>query len=105
MDTSVEELILDRMKEFFPFDQARFSSSGREDIDVRTLGRGRPFMFEVVNPRRTMFEGKVEREGKDDFLMNGFFLAGSNALSHLQQKINRSSGGRVRVRDLQVVSK
>ncbi len=71
METSVEDLILDRMKEFFPFDQARFSSSGREDIDVRTLGRGRPFMFEVVNPRRTKFEGKLGRdEEKDDFLMN-----------------------------------
>ena len=28
---------------------AKFSSSGREDVDVRTLGRGRPFMFEIVN--------------------------------------------------------
>ena len=26
-------------------------ASGREDVDVRMLGRGRPFVVEVVNPR------------------------------------------------------
>jgi hypothetical protein len=33
-------------------DEARFSSAGREDVDVRMLGSGRPFIFELVNPRR-----------------------------------------------------
>lgn len=30
----------------------KFSSGGREDIDVRMLGNGRPFVIEVVDPRR-----------------------------------------------------
>lgn len=29
-------------------------ASGREDIDVRMLGTGRPFVFEVINPRRAL---------------------------------------------------
>jgi tRNA pseudouridine synthase 10 len=50
-DTSVEELIGIPMKEMFRADQFRFSSAGREDIDVRMLGKGRPFAIELINPR------------------------------------------------------
>ena len=28
-----------------------FDSGGREDIDVRMLGKGRPFALELINPR------------------------------------------------------
>lgn len=31
----------------------QFTSSGREDLDVRMLGDGRPFVIEVINPRNT----------------------------------------------------
>jgi len=31
---------------------SRFHSTGREDVDVRTLGRGRPFVLEILEPRR-----------------------------------------------------
>lgn len=33
--------------------QVRFLASGREDVDVRMLGSGRPFAFEAVNPKKT----------------------------------------------------
>lgn len=33
-------------------DVARFIASGREDIDVRMLGNGRPFVLELINPKR-----------------------------------------------------
>ncbi|KAK3883181.1 hypothetical protein Pcinc_012490, partial [Petrolisthes cinctipes] len=32
----------------------KFSSSGREDVDVRCLGVGRPFVIEFINPRHTL---------------------------------------------------
>lgn len=32
-----------------------FTASGREDIDVKCLGKGRPFMFEIFEPKRTQF--------------------------------------------------
>ena len=30
-------------------------SSGREDIDVKCLGKGRPFSLEFIHPKRTSF--------------------------------------------------
>ena len=35
--------------------EMKFLASGREDVDVRMLGSGRPFAFECVNPRKTRF--------------------------------------------------
>lgn len=44
----------------------KFSAAGREDVDVQMLGRGRPFMIEVVNPlSREVTEetlARIERE-------------------------------------------
>ena len=67
---------------FFP--DSRFSSSGREDVDVRMLGRGRPFLFELVNPRQVHLS--------------------QDELTKMQQSINESTKD-VFVRDLQIVSK
>lgn len=85
MDLSVEEIIVNPLKKFFVFDTIKFSSSGREDVDVRMLGRGRPFLLEVVNPRKTKFD-PLEMET-------------------LATAINADTCKWVRVRDLQVVKK
>ncbi|XP_036291318.1 tRNA pseudouridine synthase Pus10 isoform X3 [Pipistrellus kuhlii] len=61
-----------------------FSSSGREDVDVRTLGNGRPFAIELVNPHRVRFTAQE--------------------MKALQQKIN-SSSNKIQVRDLQLVTR
>ena len=37
--------------EHFKADKYNFSSSGREDVDVKMLGDGRPFIVELINPR------------------------------------------------------
>ncbi|CAB4056048.1 PUS10 [Lepeophtheirus salmonis] len=55
LDTSIEEIIIEPFKKIFKFDDAKFYSSGREDVDTRMLGSGRPFAFEFVNPRKTIF--------------------------------------------------
>jgi len=36
-----------------------FSSSGREDVDVRMLGSGRPFMAQLMNPKRVLDNEKL----------------------------------------------
>ncbi|GAB1295865.1 tRNA pseudouridine synthase Pus10 [Apodemus speciosus] len=41
METSVEELISDHLLTVFKAESFNFSSSGREDVDVRTLGNGK----------------------------------------------------------------
>ncbi|KNC87197.1 hypothetical protein SARC_00674 [Sphaeroforma arctica JP610] len=60
-----------------------FSSSGREDVDVRMLGRGRPFVMECVNPKRQMTTAM---------------------LSTLQRTVNESCSD-MRINDIQVVTK
>ncbi|XP_063157164.1 tRNA pseudouridine synthase Pus10 isoform X1 [Candoia aspera] len=84
MESSVEELILEQLMAAFKADSFNFSSSGREDVDVRTLGNGRPFAVELVNPRRVQLAAVEMKE--------------------LQQRINNSSD-KVQVRDLQLVNR
>lgn len=36
----------------YAFQHYRLSSSGREDVDVRMLGKGRPFILEIITPHR-----------------------------------------------------
>lgn len=62
LESSVEEIISEPIKKRTLVDELRFSSSGREDIDVRMLGRGRPFAVELVNPKRTKFSYSVLRD-------------------------------------------
>lgn len=49
--TSVEELIAGPALEVSHAEGSRFHGMGREDIDARMLGRGRPFVLELLHPR------------------------------------------------------
>ncbi|XP_041640289.1 putative tRNA pseudouridine synthase Pus10 [Cheilinus undulatus] len=84
MESSVEELIAAPILSAFRADGFNFSSSGREDVDVRTLGNGRPFAMELLNPHKSRLS-KVE-------------------MKQLQEAINASSD-KIRVRDLQIVTR
>ncbi|XP_066516957.1 putative tRNA pseudouridine synthase Pus10 [Hoplias malabaricus] len=84
MEGSVEELIAGPLLSSFRADGFNFSSSGREDVDVRTLGNGRPFALELLNPHRARFN-KAE-------------------IRQIQETIN-SSSDKIRVRDLQIVTR
>ncbi|XP_071300155.1 tRNA pseudouridine synthase Pus10 [Agelaius tricolor] len=84
LESSVEELISEHLMAQFKADSFNFSSSGREDVDVRTLGNGRPFAMELVNPRRIRFSAEE--------------------MKRLQQAINDSSD-KIQVRDLQLVTR
>lgn len=83
---SVQELIEDGLKHYLQFDKSIFSSSGREDVDVRMLGTGRPFVFRITNPFNP-----------DNY--------NKRTMRQIQKYINSNHGTKIRVRDLQVVSK
>ena len=52
---SVQCHIANKIKEVvFGSSEAILHSAGREDIDVRMLGRGRPFIIELVNPKKAI---------------------------------------------------
>lgn len=48
---SVQELIGWVVGAFFKTRKNKFHGAGREDVDVRMLGGGRPFVMEVLNPK------------------------------------------------------
>ncbi|KZX15686.1 THUMP domain protein [Methanobrevibacter cuticularis] len=48
---SVEELISDVVLKHTNGREAKFHGAGREDIDVRMLGSGRPFVLEIKEPK------------------------------------------------------
>ena len=51
--SSVQDLLGEPLKEeIFGADEVLLHGSGREDIDVRMLGRGRPFILEFKNPKK-----------------------------------------------------
>ena len=54
-ETSVEELLASCFKDAVQASELKFLASGREDVDVRMLGTGRPFAIECCNPKRTKF--------------------------------------------------
>jgi tRNA pseudouridine synthase 10 len=49
---SVEEIVAAPLLAATGGDGSRFHGMGREDIDARMLGRGRPFVLEILRPRR-----------------------------------------------------
>ncbi|MCS7121724.1 MAG: tRNA pseudouridine(54/55) synthase Pus10 [Archaeoglobaceae archaeon] len=65
---SLEELIIHPTVEIFSAKDAILHGAGREDVDVRTLGNGRPFILEVVEPKKRRVdleevEKRVNEEG------------------------------------------
>jgi tRNA pseudouridine synthase 10 len=48
---SVQELIARQVLPRFKAREGKFHGAGREDVDVRMLGSGRPFVYEVVSPK------------------------------------------------------
>ena len=60
---SVDELVSKRVIEEFKAEDTVFHGAGREDIDARMLGRGRPFVLEVIKPRKRKIDLKwLEKE-------------------------------------------
>ncbi|MDP3034274.1 MAG: tRNA pseudouridine(54/55) synthase Pus10, partial [Methanobacteriaceae archaeon] len=57
--------------------ESKFHGAGREDIDVRMLGTGRPFVLEIKEPHRRVLD-----------------------LDILQKEINETNAGKVEVLDL-----
>ncbi len=79
---SIEELIGIPMLKTVEGRDIAFHGAGREDVDVRMLGSGRPFVLEVKEPRRRYVD-----------------------LQKLEQMINESAKGKVEVHNLRFADK
>lgn len=79
---SVEELISGSLREEFQGEEMVLHGCGREDIDARMLGSGRPFVLELQEPRRRNVDLRMAEE-----------------------KVNEENRGKVEVRDLRYVNR
>lgn len=79
---SVEELISPEILKNARGSESKFHGAGREDIDVKMLGRGRPFVVEIKDPYQRTLD-----------------------LKDLENKINQCNTGKVEVSPLKMVGK
>jgi tRNA pseudouridine synthase 10 len=79
---SVEELSSKPLLEATEGEKTSFHASGREDIDAKMLGTGRPFVIEISKPKRRFFD-----------------------LKEMEAKINAGAVGKVQVSRLRFASK
>jgi len=76
---SVEELVAAPVLDATSGSGTRFHGMGREDIDARMLGRGRPFVLEIRTPRKRTVDteflaAEVRRRSGDRVEVDGFHL-------------------------------
>jgi tRNA pseudouridine synthase 10 len=79
---SVEELSSKPLLEITEGEKTAFHASGREDIDARMLGTGRPFVIEISKPTKRFFD-----------------------LKEIEAKINAGATGKVQVSRLRFAGK
>lgn len=79
---SVEEIIEKPFLEMAGSEKASFHASGREDIDARMLGTGRPFVIEITKPKKRFLD-----------------------LKKLESAVNTSAEGKVEISDLHFADK
>jgi tRNA pseudouridine synthase 10 len=79
---TVEELISPEAVELARGSGSKFHGAGREDIDVKMLGNGRPFVLEIKEPKTRNLDLKI-----------------------LEEKINAFAGGKVEVQNFKFVGK
>jgi tRNA pseudouridine synthase 10 len=79
---SVEELASELLLKITKGKKSSFHASGREDIDARMLGNGRPFVIEISTPKKRNIDLKL-----------------------IQQKINKTANKKIEVSTLKFVDK
>lgn len=85
MEDSVQQYITEQIFDFFqvPENTIVFSASGREDVDVRCLDNGRPFILEIPDAKKAHIPHDIARK--------------------MEQNVNKCS--KITIKDLQVVTR
>jgi len=87
---SVEELVSKPFLETAEGEKTAFHASGREDVDVRMLGTGRPFVIEVSKPRKRFLDLAALKEvvnvaGKGKVEVSGFRFTSRDVVRKLKK--------------------
>jgi tRNA pseudouridine synthase 10 len=73
---SVQEIVEKPLLEATDGASASFHASGREDIDARMLGNGRPFVIEIVTPKKRFLDLKKMEDAVNAFGTNKVEVSG-----------------------------
>lgn len=89
--SSVEELISTPVVEIFRAKDAVLHGAGREDVDARMLGSGRPFVLEVIEPRKrrveiSEIEGAVNEYCKGKIAVKGLRYATAEEVERVKEE-------------------
>src|SRR4030042_1146044 len=87
---SVEELVSKPLQEAAEGEKTSFHASGREDIDARMLGSGRPFVIEISKPKKRFLdlkklEADVNTNAVDKVEVSGLRFTNKDAVRRLKK--------------------
>jgi tRNA pseudouridine synthase 10 len=87
---SVEELVSKPLLEAAEGEKTSFHASGREDIDARMLGNGRPFVIEISKPKKRFLdlkklEAAVNTNAADKVEVSGFRFTNKDVVRRLKK--------------------
>lgn len=81
---SVQEVIGNAIFPYYKGDSYKFHAAGREDMDVRMLGPGRPFLLEILNARNIPSSSEIAKlEGEINSLKEGWSRSKSGSSGRL----------------------
>lgn len=88
--TSVEELIAKKPLAASQGDEESFHGCGREDIDARMLGNGRPFVLEIKNPKKCSLnlltlEKEINKSAQNQIEVSGLRFSDSEEVIRLKK--------------------
>mgnify|MGYP006288681263 FL=1 len=89
-EDSVEEFIAKPVVKASQAEDEAFHGAGREDIDVRMLGDGRPFVLEVKNPKKRTLDlytltKQIKTESNDAVAVNSFKYTKSSDIARIKE--------------------
>lgn len=87
---SVEEIVGEPALEMTEGEDVAFHGAGREDIDARMLGRGRPFVIEVKKPKKRFIDldglaEKINEQAVDKIKVSGLRFVGKDIVRRLKK--------------------
>ena len=87
---SVEELSSKQLLQAAQGEEAFLHASGREDIDARMLGRGRPFVIEISKPKKRfidlkLIEDQVNFDAVGKVEVSGLHFTTKDVVRHLKK--------------------
>lgn len=87
---SVQELIARKVLRAYRSRKGKFHGAGREDVDVRMLGPGRPFIFEVLDPREfsvdvAALESEINQANRERIEVLGLRLSERSRVALLKE--------------------